>query len=210
MSDVALMPLFATPPTWADDAFRVLDRELQITWHLDLGGPCWFLSNGYLTLLLRSDGSKPFTATALESMYRNQLSPFNLQLARESSRDYPKNCLWGDVSVYKLRQAVNPERWILAKAGDVESRALGLVHGDGRTVVFNRELAWKALFMLPAETVSIAFAGKEDPIHFTAPGWRLIVMPMKHEYADLKKIWTWHQSRQDVLRRGKEERVIAP
>ena len=97
-----------------------------------------------------------------------------------------------------------------AKPGEeTQTRSLALAHGDGRKVVFNRVLVWKLLNELPGDSVQIAFDSPRDPIHLTAPGWRLIVMPRLPQGLEIGEVWTWqkHALAPTVAKKKKEKRA---
>jgi hypothetical protein len=168
---------------WVRNALKVEGYECTRDWIIDLGGPCRFATNNVVALCLRMPASTPLM------MPVGQMG--ELPSIRNWTRDYGMRDHWGDLPMDALREWCLPENWYSGTRHEM-ARYAAFVLPDGYRALFNRGLVWRAFQNLEAKTVRIDCTDRLNPIHFTAPGWRLVVMPMTPpEDMDMVKVATW-------------------
>lgn len=178
-------------PDWTANALKVEGYEKNIAWNLDLGGPCRIVGNTAMLICLRWKRVDTFVPDYVHFANRKQLELY--------TRDYePKDKhRWGDVSLDALRTWMRPEAW----GGrpdewmtDTKLRLLVFKFADGRKIMINRAMVYRALDYLCADTVSID-CGETilGHVQFTAPGWRIVLMPVDPGKCPLSDFSVWRQ-----------------
>lgn len=158
-----------SPDYWLREAFQDSGRGVKRDWMVDIGGPCRFVTNDWVALCLREGATDKYT----------EISNHDAEVVRQSTRDYPPDCRWGTLKMETLRQWFHPAWWKQRKHPETLDRLLVFCTSTGsREVLVNRTLVWPLLKHLDADLVIIEYNGERDPVHLTAPGWRIAVMPM--------------------------------
>lgn len=158
-----------SPDYWLREAFQASGRGVERDWMVDIGGPCRFVGNNWVALCLREGATDKYA----------EISNHDAEVVRASSRDYPPTCQWGTLKLSTLQRWFHPDWWAKRKHKETLDRLLVFCTSTGaREVMVNRTLVWPLLKYLDGDVVSIEYNGARDPVHLTAPGWRIVVMPM--------------------------------
>jgi hypothetical protein len=154
---------------WLREALQINGRGVRRDWMVDIGGPCRFITNDWVALCLREGATDQYT----------EISNYDADVVRQSTRDYPPDCHWGTLKMETLRKWFHPGWWQKRTHQETLDRLLVFCGATGaRKVMVNRALLWPLLEHLDADLVAIEYNGEREPVHLTSPGWRIVVMPM--------------------------------